>query len=76
MLVGLTEQYGKIPSRQMQKHLDNLDHCVRNVSMLLSSWPGLIYMCQSDFRAIKSLISSLFVPMAEMRVSSSTIAHS
>jgi hypothetical protein len=35
--------------------------------MLLGSWAGLIYMCMDDCRAIKSLISSLHVPMAEMR---------
>jgi len=51
----------------MQRHLDKLDHSVRNVGMLLGSWNGLLYMCMDDCRAIKSLISSLHVPMAEMR---------
>lgn len=51
----------------MQKHLDKLDHSVRNVGMLLGSWAGLLYMCMDDCRAIKSLISSLHVPMPEMR---------
>lgn len=69
MLVGLTEEYGKPPPRQMQRHIDKLDHCVRNVGMALGSWAGILYLCMDDCRAIKSLISSLFVPMPEMRAS-------
>lgn len=68
MLVGLTEEYGQPPTRQMQKHIEKLDHCVRNVGMALGSWAGILYMCMDDCRAVKSLISSLFVPMSEMRV--------
>jgi hypothetical protein len=37
----------------------------RNVHMLLSSWTGLIYLCMSDNRAIRSLISTLFAPASE-----------
>lgn len=68
MLVGLTEEYGRPPSRQMQRHMDRLDHTVRNVGMALGSWAGILYLCMDNCRAIKSLISSLFVPMPEMRV--------
>ncbi|OCF45562.1 sterility protein Ste20 [Kwoniella heveanensis CBS 569] len=68
VLVGLTEAYGKIPSRQQARHLENLQNCVRNIGMLLASWPaGLLYMCMDNCRAIKSLISSLHVPNADMR---------
>ncbi|ODO05811.1 hypothetical protein I350_04872 [Cryptococcus amylolentus CBS 6273] len=67
VLVGLTEAYGKIPTRLHSKHLESLQQCVANITMLLGSWPGLIYMCHDDRRAIKSLISSLHVPNAEMR---------
>ncbi|WVF67846.1 hypothetical protein IAT40_002607 [Kwoniella sp. CBS 6097] len=67
VLVGLTEAYGKIPSRQQARHLENLQNCVRNIGMLLASWPGLLYMCMDDCRAIKSLISSLHVPNTDMR---------
>ncbi|WVQ86186.1 hypothetical protein IAT38_008354 [Cryptococcus sp. DSM 104549] len=67
VLVGLTEAYGKIPSRFQAKHLENLENCVRNIGMILSSWPGLLYMCMDDGRAIKSLISSLHVPNTDMR---------
>ncbi|WWC72760.1 uncharacterized protein I206_106724 [Kwoniella pini CBS 10737] len=67
VLAGLTEAYGKIPSRQHAKHLENLQNTVRNIGMLLSSWSGLLYMCMDDFRAVKSLISSLHVPNADMR---------
>ncbi|WWC92493.1 uncharacterized protein L201_007452 [Kwoniella dendrophila CBS 6074] len=67
VLVGLTEAYGKIPSRQQARHLENLQNTVRNIGMLLSSWPGLLYMCMDDYRAIKSLISSLHVPNTDMR---------
>lgn len=42
----------------------------RNISILLGSWTGLIYLCMSDNRAIRSLISSLFVPTS--RVSPTT----
>ncbi|KAL7420859.1 hypothetical protein Q5752_004812 [Cryptotrichosporon argae] len=67
VLVGLTEEYGKVAVRQLQRHLDKLQTCVRNVTLLLGSWSGLLYLCMYDFRAIKSLISSLHVPMTEMR---------
>jgi hypothetical protein len=40
VLVGLTEEYGKVSQRQMGKHMDKLQCSVRNVSMLLGSWPG------------------------------------
>lgn len=87
MLVGLTEAYGKIPTRLHGSHLENLEQCVANIGMILASWPGeyssdhlikrddahsaqgLLYMCMDDCRAIKSLISSLHVPNADMRVS-------
>lgn len=69
VLVGLTENYGKVSLRQMQRHLDELDHCVRNVGMLLGTWSGMLYLCMDNYRAVKSLISSLHVPMSEMRVS-------
>ncbi|WVW80639.1 hypothetical protein I302_102625 [Kwoniella bestiolae CBS 10118] len=67
VLVGLTEAYGKIPTRQQPRHLENLQNTVRNIGMLLSSWSGLLYMCMDDYRAIKSLISSLHVPNTDMR---------
>lgn len=67
VLVGLTEEYGKVSTRHMQRHLDKLDTCVRNVGMVLGSWPGVLYLCMDHCRAIKSLISSLFVPLPEMR---------
>ncbi|KAK8850712.1 hypothetical protein IAR55_004632 [Kwoniella newhampshirensis] len=67
VLVGLTEAYGKIPSRFQARHLENLDNCVKNIGMLLSSWPGLLYMCMDECRAIKSLVGSLHVPNVEMR---------
>ncbi|WRT70894.1 uncharacterized protein IL334_007893 [Kwoniella shivajii] len=67
VLVGLTEAYGKIPTRQQGRYLENLENTVRNVGMLLSSWSGLIYMCMDNYRAIKSLISSLHVPNTDMR---------
>ncbi|WVQ95387.1 hypothetical protein IAU59_002484 [Kwoniella sp. CBS 9459] len=67
VLVGLTEAYGKIPSRQQARHIEGLQNCVRNIGMLLASWPGLLYMCMDDCRAIKSLISSLHVPNTDMR---------
>lgn len=87
VLVGLTEAYGKIPTRLHGRHLENLEQCVANIGMILASWPGeyssdhlirrddahsaqgLLYMCMDDCRAIKSLISSLHVPNADMRVS-------
>jgi hypothetical protein len=40
VLVGLTEEYGKVPSRQVLKFVEKLQYSVRNVSMLLGSWPG------------------------------------
>nr|KIR45878.1 sterility protein Ste20 [Cryptococcus bacillisporus CA1280] len=67
VLVGLTEAYGKIPTRLHARHLENLEQCVANIGMILASWPGLLYMCMDDCRAIKSLISSLHVPNADMR---------
>ncbi|KAK6906421.1 hypothetical protein I203_100406 [Kwoniella mangroviensis CBS 8507] len=67
VLVGLTEAYGKIPTRQHARHLENLQNTVRNIGMLLSSWCGVLYMCMDDYRAVKSLISSLHVPNADMR---------
>ncbi|WOO81922.1 Target of rapamycin complex 2 subunit ste20 [Vanrija pseudolonga] len=67
VLVGLTENYGKVSLRHMQRHLDELDHCVRNVGMLLGTWSGMLYLCMDNYRAVKSLISSLHVPMSEMR---------
>ncbi|OWZ28826.1 sterility protein Ste20 [Cryptococcus neoformans c8] len=67
VLVGLTEAYGKIPTRLHGRHLENLEQCVANIGMILASWPGLLYMCMDDCRAIKSLISSLHVPNADMR---------
>ncbi|WWC98367.1 hypothetical protein V866_005258 [Kwoniella sp. B9012] len=67
VLVGLTEAYGKIPTRQHARHLENLQNTVRNIGMLLSSWSGVLYMCMDDYRAVKSLISSLHVPNADMR---------
>ncbi|TXT05984.1 hypothetical protein VHUM_03745 [Vanrija humicola] len=67
VLVGLTENYGKVSLRHMQRHLDELDHCVRNVGMLLGTWSGMLYLCMDNYRAVKSLISSLHVPMPEMR---------
>ncbi|WVQ77136.1 hypothetical protein IAR50_006819 [Cryptococcus sp. DSM 104548] len=67
VLVGLTEAYGKIPTRLQSKHLENMQQCVANITMILGSWPGLIYMCHDNRRAIKSLISSLHVPNADMR---------
>ncbi|BEJ06093.1 hypothetical protein CcaverHIS641_0306150 [Cutaneotrichosporon cavernicola] len=67
VLVGLTEEYGKVSSRHMQRYLDRLDTCVRNVGMVLGTWAGVLYLCMDHCRAIKSLISSLFVPIPEMR---------
>ncbi|WWD20882.1 hypothetical protein CI109_105359 [Kwoniella shandongensis] len=67
VLVGLTEAYGKIPSRFQARHLENLQNCVKNIGMLLASWPGLLYMCMDECRAIKSLIGSLHVPNIDMR---------
>ncbi|WVO18166.1 hypothetical protein L204_105869 [Cryptococcus depauperatus] len=67
IFAGLTEAYGKIPTRLQAKHLENMQMCVNNISMIFASWPGLLYMCMDDARAIKSLISSLHVPNAEMR---------
>ncbi|KAK4687008.1 rapamycin-insensitive companion of mTOR, partial [Tremellales sp. Uapishka_1] len=67
VLVGLTEEYGKVPSRMASRHMEKLQECVRNVSMLLGSWTGLIYLCMDEMRAIKSLIGSLHVPITEMR---------
>jgi len=35
----------------------------------LQRWTGLLYLCADDFRAIKSVISSLHLPVPEVRVS-------
>ncbi|WVR08773.1 hypothetical protein IAU60_005831 [Kwoniella sp. DSM 27419] len=67
VLVGLTEAYGKIPSRQLARHQESMQQCIRNIGMLLSSWSGVLYMCMDNCRAFKSLISSLHVPNADMR---------
>lgn len=40
VLVGLTEAYGKIPTRLHARHLENLEQCVANIGMILASWPG------------------------------------
>lgn len=34
----------------------------------LADLSGLLYLCMDDCRAIKSLISSLYVPVPELRV--------
>ncbi|ORX40861.1 Rapamycin-insensitive companion of mTOR, middle domain-domain-containing protein [Kockovaella imperatae] len=67
VLVGLTEEYGKVPSKQRDRHLAKLQHCLGNVTILLSSWPGVLYMCMDDCRAFKSLLSSLQAPSTEVR---------
>ena len=41
VLVGLTEEYGKIPSRQRAQYVEKLQSCVRNVGMMLGSWTGV-----------------------------------
>jgi len=84
ILVGLTEEYGKVPARQYTRHIEQLQLCARNIGMILGSWPGrslvssrmvnklssgLIYLCMDDRRGVKSLISSLYAPLAEVRVS-------
>ncbi|CAD6567983.1 MAG: hypothetical protein TREMPRED_004194 [Tremellales sp. Tagirdzhanova-0007] len=67
VLVGLTEEYGKIPSHDQARQQDKLKKCVRNVGMLLNSWSGLLYLCMDQYRAIKSLVSSLHTTVPEVR---------
>ncbi|KAK1923142.1 Rapamycin-insensitive companion of mTOR, middle domain-containing protein [Papiliotrema laurentii] len=67
VLVGLTEEYGKISSRQYSRHIDKLRISTKNIGMLLGSWPGLIYLCMDECRAIRSLISSLYAPLVEVQ---------
>ncbi|ORY28003.1 Rapamycin-insensitive companion of mTOR, middle domain-domain-containing protein [Naematelia encephala] len=65
VLVGITETYGKIPSRQQARLSDKLQNSVRCISMLLNTWTGFLYLLMDDARAIRSLISSLHVPIVE-----------
>ena len=68
VLVGLTEEYGKAPSRQLNKQVERVQHCVTNLTVLLSSWTGYFVLCMDNFRAIRSLISTLHVPIPEVKV--------
>ncbi|KAF2089867.1 hypothetical protein K490DRAFT_35401 [Saccharata proteae CBS 121410] len=37
------------------------------ISALLKSWPGLMTLCMHDFLAVKSLMSSLYIPLPSVR---------
>ncbi|EIW69328.1 hypothetical protein TREMEDRAFT_30887 [Tremella mesenterica DSM 1558] len=67
VLVGLTEEYGKPVSRQPLRQTEKLQRCISDVSMLLSSWQGLLVLSMDGCRAIKSLISSLHVPSSDVK---------
>ena len=34
---------------------------------MLGSWPGLLYLCMDDYRAIKSILGTLQVPVPEVQ---------
>lgn len=40
VLVGLTEEYGKVSKSQQSRHAERLHLCIRNVGMVLGSWTG------------------------------------
>lgn len=46
---------------------DRLKANAKVITALLRSWPGLLTLCMNDFLAIRSLVSSLYVPTPYVR---------
>ena len=48
VLVGLTEEYGKVPSKLRDRHLAKLQTCLGNIGILLASWPGELHRFERE----------------------------
>lgn len=48
-------------------HEEKLKANAKVIATLLKSWPGLLALCMNDFLAIRSLLSSLYIPTPHVR---------
>ncbi|KAF2432788.1 hypothetical protein EJ08DRAFT_114027 [Tothia fuscella] len=48
-------------------HEDKLKASAKVIAALLRSWPGLIALSMNNFMAIRSLVASLYIPLAHVR---------
>jgi hypothetical protein len=49
------------------QHEEKLKANAKVIATLLRSWPGLLALCMNNFLAVKSLISSLYIPTPHVR---------